>query len=593
MNSQEIRQKFIEYFKKQGHKQIPSSSLLSDDLSVLLTTAGVQQFKPFYTGDADPVKNLGNRRVTSIQKCFRTSDIDEVGDETHLTFFEMLGNFSFGDYWKEEAIKWGYEFITKELKVSPERIFVSIFGGENGISKDEESLRVWRDVIGLPANKIKEAGMEDNFWGPTGNSGPCGPTTEIYVDGIEIWNIVFNEYFCNTSSPSISSLSSLKNKGIDTGMGLERLVAVLNGFSDIYQIDTLKSIFDLLPRELPEEKRRIITDHSRAIVFLISDGVRPSNKEAGYILRRLIRRVLVSISSSPSQGGARGGRGISREIEEISNNLISKTISLYKSTYLELETNEKIISSVFTEEKQKFETTLKRGLRELNKLEKITPQNAFKLYESYGLPFEVIKDIVGEKAEDLKREDFDKEFSKHQAKSRAGLEKKFGGHGLMLDTGELKAGSEEEVKKVTRLHTATHLLQQALRDVLGESVRQKGSDINSKRTRFDFSFERKLTSDEIKQIEDIVNQKIKDNLAVNFEEMPLEEAKNTGALYLSNGKYPESVKVYYVGDSLEGANSKELCGGPHVKNTGEIGEIKILKQESVSAGVRRIRATID
>ena len=576
MTTADVREKFLDFFGSKEHKTIKSSSLLSDDPSVLLTTAGVQQFKSYYTGDLDPEKDFGSRRVASVQKCFRTTDIDEVGDETHLTFFEMLGNFSFADYGKEDAIKWGYEFITKELGVSSDRLTVTVFEGKNEVPRDEDSYRIWNEVIGLPKDKIEYA-LWDNFWGPTGNKGPCGPTTEIYIDGIEVWNIVFNEYFCEGSREDLLSgkaqLNKLAEPGVDTGMGLERLVAVLSGVNNVYETDLFSLIIDILPSDLSDEGKRILADHGRGIAFLISDGVTPSNKEAGYILRRLIRRI---ITKAP---------------EFDFSQLLNKVVKLYDSHYQELD-REKILN-VFDEESKKFKKTLVKGIRELNKLDEINAQSAFKLYESFGLPYEVIKDLGGQKASKLQQKDFEKEFVKHQEISRAGKEKKFGGHGLLLDTGELKAGSEDEIKQVTRLHTATHLLQQALRDVLGDEVKQKGSDITTKRTRFDFSFSRKLTTDEVEKVEKIINDKIQASLPVQYEELPLNEAKKTGALYYFKEKYPDPVKVYYVGSSLEEAYSKEFCGGPHVTNTEEIGRFKIIKEESVGAGMRRIRGTLE
>ncbi|MEK9183811.1 MAG: alanine--tRNA ligase-related protein [Patescibacteria group bacterium] len=576
LSSQEIRKKFLNFFGEKGHIIVPSLSLVTSDPSVLLTTAGVQQFKPYYTGQLDPKKDFKSSRVISIQKCFRATDIDEVGDDTHLTFFEMLGNFCFDDYWKKEVIEWGYEFITKELGIEPERVSVTVFSGTQQVPRDDESYKIWHEQIGLPEEKIKFA-LWDNFWGPTGSNGPCGPTTEIYIDGIEVWNIVFNEYFCNDSRENLlaqsnveglagnAMLEKLKKNGIDTGMGLERLSMAAQGVSTIFETD--------LFNPLMIADSRVLADHIRGIVFLIADGVRPSNKEAGYILRRLMRKVIVISNST-----------IIRE-------LFKKTVDAYGIFYKEL--NLETILKVFEEENAKFGKTLNNGLRELKRLNIIDAMSAFKLFESFGLPYEVIKELGGEKTKNLKREDFDREFKKHQEVSRAGVEKKFGGHGLILDTGELKAGNEEELKKVTRLHTATHLLQQALRDVLGNEVQQRGSDITAERTRFDFSFDRKLTIEEIKNIEEIVNKKIQEDLPVNFQEMSKEEAVKTGALFFFKERYPEKIKVYYVGDSLESAYSAEFCGGPHVVRTGEIGKFKIIKEEAVGSGVRRIRGVVN
>lgn len=583
MNSEEIRQKFLDFFEKNNHKIVPSSSLLPTDPSVLLTTAGVQQFKPYYTGQLDPEKDFSARRVASVQKCFRTTDIDDVGDKTHLTFFEMLGNFCFNDYWKKEAIGWNYEFLTQELKISPERIYVSIFQGSDLIPKDEESYHIWHKEISLSKEKIKLAGLEDNFWGPTGNGGPCGPTTEIYVDGVEIWNIVFNEYYCYGIREQLlkgeAKLDKLMTNGIDTGMGLERLVAVINGVEDIYETDLLHPLLSKINKlepQLTDRQARILTDHLRSSIFLIADGIRPMNKEAGYILRRLLRRIMAyQLNFS--------------ELVEISTTWVKEK---YGQTYPEARESD-LIAEVMLSEQAKFGKVLKNGLAELKNYPEVTAKEAFYLYESYGLPFELIKEMAPEKSGKLKREEFDDALERHRQLSRAGVEKKFGGHGLILDTGELKAGSKEELEKVIRLHTATHLLQQALRDVLGAEVKQSGSDITAERTRFDFSFSRKMTTEEIKKVEDKVNEMIAKDLPVAFEQMPKDQAMKTGALFYFKEKYPKQVKVYYIGHSIEDSYSKEFCGGPHVDHTLQIGQFKILKEEAVGAGVRRIRSTVE
>jgi len=595
MSSEEVRKLFLEFFNKRGHKIVPSSSLIPDDPSVLLTTAGMQQFKRYFTGELNALKDFGSQRTVSVQKCFRTSDIEEVGDKTHLTFFEMLGNFSFGPvgsdnpndfrtsgYFKRSAIYWAYEFLTKTLKIAEKRITVSVFKGDEYVPYDTESYQIWHKEIGLPKEKISERGREDNFWGPTGNEGPCGPTSEIYVDGIEIWNLVFNEYFQKKDK----TLEKLKNPGVDTGMGFERLVSIIQGVESVFETDLLKPLIlkiNELKPSLPARIQRIFVDHFRGSVFLIADGLLPSNKEAGYILRRHLRRLIVYQIKY----------GLPFDIFSI---MLKMVIEKYKTFYPELSKEE--IYKVFEEENLRFQKTLRQGISEIerfsSKNEKIDAFKAFYLYETFGLPFELIKELAPKTlVEDLKKEDFDKEFEKHQEISKAGVEKKFGGHGLILDTGELKAGDSQELQKVIRLHTATHLLHQALRDVFGDSVRQMGSDINVERTRFDFTFSRKLTLEEIKKIEAIVNQKIKEDLPVNFKEMSKEEAEKTGALHFFKEKYPEKVKVYYIGHSLEDAYSKEFCGGPHVSHTGEIGSFRILKEESVAAGVRRIRATVE
>ncbi len=532
---------------------MPSSSLLpKDDPSVLLTTAGMQQFKPYYTGEKDPIKDFGVRRAASIQKSFRTSDIDLVGDESHLTFFEMLGNFSFGDYFKENAIEWAWEFITKELKISPERCYVSVFSGDAEIPEDEESLNIWKSLR-FSDYKIKKAGREDNFWGPTGNEGPCGPTSEIYVDNIEVWNLVFNEYYQHPDK----TLTLLKQKGVDTGMGLERLAMAAQNVSSIFETDLFKPLI---------ETNRIMLDHSRAISFLISDGVMPSNKEQGYILRRLMRRVMAI-------------KGIdSTDIE----NLLKRVIKEYKNFYPEL--NEDLILSVFREENSKFKKAIQQGLRELDKLEKLDAISAFKLFESYGLTFDVIKDFAGTKAANLNQKDFDAEFKKHQELSRT------------ASAGMFKGGLADASEETIKYHTAAHLMLAALRQVLGEQVSQKGSNITPERLRFDFSYDQKMTPEEIKQVEDLVNDKIKEDLPVKMEEMTLEEAKAAGATGVFESKYGERVKVYTIDNPSTSSGSpfsREICGGPHVKHTGEIGKFKIIKEESSSAGIRRIRAIVE
>ena len=602
MTHQEIRKKFKDFFESKNHKWVESSSLLPNDPSVLFTTAGMQQFKPYYTGAADAMHDFGSLSVASIQKCVRTSDIDEVGDERHLTFFEMLGNFSFGGYFKKEAIQYGYDFIIKEMGLKID--YVTVFEGWKStglwlIKPDEESKKIWKS-LGLNDEQIKTGGFDDNFWGPTGEDGPCGPTTEIYVNGIEVWNIVFNEYYKSKYPEDKNDYKPLQSKGIDTGMGLERLAMVSQKVPTVFEADLLKPILTLTPSELEMRVRRIIADHSRAIAFMIADGIRPSNKEQGYVLRRLMRRVITynfiaktDISLMHPERGREGSQRTSTSYGM--HDIFAKILEIYGSYYKEL--NADLIISEFEHENEKFMQTLKSGLKELEKVENVDASSAFMLYESFGLPYEIIKELGGAKAVSLNRKDFDIKFKEHQEKSRAGAEKKFGGHGLVLDTGELKAGNEEELKKVTRLHTATHLLQTALRKVLGPStdgeVTQAGSDITAERLRFDFSFSRKLTPEEIKKVEDLVNEKIKEDLPVSFVELPKSEAEKTGALYFFKQKYPDKVKVYFVGSSVESAWSKEFCGGPHVSHTDEIGRFKISKEEAVSAGVRRIRATIE
>ncbi|MBI2454316.1 MAG: alanine--tRNA ligase [Parcubacteria group bacterium] len=575
MESQEIRERFLKFFQDRGHKIVSSSSLIPADPSVLLTTAGMQQFKPYFTGEKDPIKDFGAKNTVSIQKSFRTSDIDEVGDDSHLTFFEMLGNFSFGGYFKEEAIKYAHEFIAKEMGLAID--YVSVFdpsmdSGQEGFGRvvpaDTESEEIWKS---LGITNIKKFGRKDNFWGPTGIEGPCGPTTEIYVNGVEIWNIVFNEYYCKTRTDADltrnnaeikSELIPLKVSGVDTGMGLERLAVAVQRKKNIFETDLFEPIISQLPNDFEEKKKRIITDHIRGAVFLIADGVRPSNKESGYVLRRLMRRVMVY------------GQKVDLR------SLILVIVDLYGGFYKELDKS--LILEVFDKENSQFSRALTRGMKELEKLSTVDAHSAFKLYESYGLPYEVIKD----KSPNLSREDFDAEFQKHQEISRAGAEKKFGGHGIT--EGDLTASNAAEMEIKTRLHTATHLLNAALHKVLGDKVEQRGSDITAERTRFDFVFDRKLTPEEISKVEDLVNEAIKKDYPVIIQKMPLEEAKKSGALFFYQGNYPEEVKVYSINSF-----SRELCGGPHVKSTGEIGRFRIVKEESSSTGIRRIRAVVE
>lgn len=580
MKSSEIRSSFLEFFESRGHTVVPSSSLLPSDPSVLFTSAGMQQFKPYYTGELNAQKDFDSLNTTSIQKSIRTSDIDEVGDESHLTFFEMLGNFSFGGYFKKEAIEWGYEFITNVMGLTID--FVSVFGGEDGIEADEESEKIWKKLD--KDITVRRFGREDNFWGPTGSEGPCGPTTEIYVDGIEIWNIVFNQYFCSKDG----SLKPLETSGIDTGMGLERLALVsqfplrqaqgkLGRKPTIFDTDLFTVVMRLVPEVLDVRIRRIIADHTRAVAFMLGDGVRPSNKDQGYVLRRLMRRVIVHEHLSDG----------AFDVVDV----LRGTIREYKEWYPDLD--EDVIIEAFETEHEKFGKTVTRGLREMDRLDVLDAEASFRLYESFGLPYEIIKELGGPKAATLSREEFDAKFKEHQERSRAGQEKKFGGHGLLLDTGELKAANEEELQKVTRLHTATHLLHAALRKVLGDEVQQAGSDITVERTRFDFTFPRKLTADEKNQVEHMVNKVVDLDLPVHMKTLPIGEAKQTGALFFFKEKYPDEVNVYFVGKDMDSAFSKEFCGGPHVTHTGAIGTVRIIKEEATSAGVRRIRATVE
>ena len=600
MTHSEIREKFLKFFQDRGHKLVSSSSLLPNDPSVLFTTAGMQQFKPYFLGDADPVKDFGSRRTASIQKSMRTSDIDEVGDESHLTFFEMLGHFSFGDpapnssadrhsekgrawggagYFKKETIEWTYQLLTDVFQISPDRISATVFAGDEKIPFDSESYDAWAQLI--PQDKIRKGPRADNVWGPAGPEGPCGAANEVYVDDLEVATLVFMEYQCDKDG----NLVPLPQKGVDVGWGFERIVQIVQGKDSVFSIDLLDPIIKLVPMELDDRVKRIIADHSRAIAFLITDGVRPSNKEQGYVLRRLMRRVITYFYISKADSTVM--HDIFAKITEIHNpttKLFSNSQE-YENNFTEL--NADLIIHEFDNEKEKFEKTLKQGIKEIERAKDIDAQSAFRLYESFGLPYEVIKELGGEKAASLGRKDFDKEFKKHQEISRAGAEKKFGGHGMITE-GDLTAANAEEMKKKTRLHTATHLLHASLRKIFGEEVKQRGSDITPERLRFDFTFPRKLMPEELQQVEDMVNDAVKKELPVIKTEMSYQDAINSGALAFFKQKYPERVNVYSIGDF-----SKELCGGPHVSNTLEIGKFKIVKEESISAGVRRIRAVVE
>lgn len=575
MSHQEIREKFLKYFESKGHKIVPSSSLLPNDPSVLFTTAGMQQFKPYYTGASDAMTDFGSLNTVSIQKSIRTSDIDEVGDESHLTFFEMLGNFSFGGYWKKEAISYAHEFIAKEMGLKID--YVTVFEGQEGVLADEESEKIWKEIDS--SLEVRKAGRADNFWGPTGNEGPCGPTTEIYVDGVEIWNIVFNEYYQNVNK----QLKPLETKGIDTGMGLERLAMVVQNKKNIFETDLFEPIIEKI-RELVStispRSERIIADHLRASLFLIADGIVPSNKDQGYILRKLIRRAITHINILDMDFGSKDLGPIVTLLVEIYHN------------YSELK-NEKVREELSLETR-KFRKTIENGLKEFNTLwhkGNFSGKDAYFLHESFGFPYLVTEDLIK-----LRKPDFDftrlgKEYGEtsrtHKEISRAGAEKKFGGHGITIKEGDLTAENQEEMVKKTRLHTATHLMLAGLRKVLGNQVHQEGADITTERLRFDFNHPVKVTPEEIKQIEDWVNDVISKDVTVTKEEMAYKDAIDGGAMGAFKDKYPERVFVYSIGEY-----SKEICGGPHVEHTSLIGKFKITKEESASAGKRRLRAVI-
>ena len=558
MNSNDLRRGFLNFFEKKGHKIVPSSSLIPTDLSCLFTTAGMQQFKPYYLGEKSPY----GKNVASCQKCFRTSDIEEVGNEKHLTFLEMLGNFSFGGYFKEEAIQLAFELVNSKFQIPNSKIMVTVFGGDAEIPRDEESVRIWGKFGFSEKNgNLRFAGREDNFWGPTGEEGPCGPTTEIHFNGVEIWNLVFNEYYQDKNR----KLTPLKQKGVDTGMGLERLAMVVQNKPSVFETDLFLPIINKIPGE-NEKAKRVIADHIKGSVFLISEGIFPLNVERGYVLRRILRRAI------------RFGKLLNLP-KNFLIPLAQKVIEIYKDIYPEVKSKEADILTVIQKEEEKFEKTLNLGLKQFEKISArgdISGEEAFHLFDTYGFPLELTEELAKEKGLKVDIKGFEESFKKHREISRAGVEKKFGGVG------------KEAPYESAKLHTATHLLHAALREILGTQVKQMGSDITPQRLRFDFSHPQKMTEEELKKVEAIINQKIKEDLEVKKTEMPYQGAIKSGALAFFKEKYPEVVTVYSIG-----VFSKEICAGPHVKKTSELGRFKIIKEESSGAGVRRIRAILE
>ncbi len=608
MNSNDIINIFFDFFQKRGHKIIPSSSLIAPNPSTLFTAAGMQQLNSYLLGEKDVIKDFRTRHLVSCQKCFRANDINEVGDERHHTFFEMLGNWSIGqdkngNYFKEGAIKYALEFLVDTLKLDKNKIQVTIFKGEGELPRDEESLKIWqKNGISLP--KIKEFGMSDNFWGPVYQTGPCGPCTEIYYDRgeefgckkkscgpnceycnryLEIWNLVFMEY----EKKEDNSFTFLKQKNVDTGIGLERLTSIIEKKETAYETElffpAILEIEKYSNLKYQEAKRnfRIIADHLRAIVFLVSEGILPSNVSHGYILRFLIRRIArIEILLNLKEGW-----------EKLP---VKYFVDFYGKRYPELIDKDKKIISIIYEEKNKFKKTLEKGLKEFEnqckkfEKEKIIPGKiVFYLYQSFGFPIELLKELARENNFIIKEDEFWEEFKKHKEISKIGSEKKFGGVGIEL------AKNEKEKEVLTKYHTATHLLHSALRKILDLTVKQAGSDIKPERLRFDFFYDKKITDNEIKKIEDLVNQKIKENLIVKKEIMPLEEAIKTGALAFFKEKYPETVSVYTILNEKTGeVFSKEICAGPHVKETGILGIFKIQKVESIGKNTKRIKAIL-
>lgn len=589
MKAIEIRNKYLDFFKRHGHAVIPSAPLIPEnDPSVLFTTAGMQPLVPYLLGEKHPE----GTRLTDFQKCLRTNDIDEVGDNRHLTYFEMLGNWSLGDYFKEESIAMSFEFLTKELGIPVEKLSVTCFAGDEDCQRDEVTASCWRKA-GIPEDRIYYFGKDDNWW-IAGEEGPCGPDTEMFYDTgkpkcsencnpscgcgkyVEIWNNVFMEFFKTKDG----KYTKLKQHNVDTGLGLERMTMLLQGKETPFDTELFKPVMDKLQELAGEndsiESRRIVAEHLRASMMIIQDGGLPSNVDRGYILRRLIRRMVRHL------------RKLQINLNELGE-LIDLNIDTLKEMYPELHQNSNKIKSVIIEEKDKFEKTLERGEREFNKIvnrmknegkDTISGQDLFTLYETYGFPPEVTQDLAREVGLKVDTTEFDKLFKEHQEKSRMGSEQKF--------KGGLAGTGEQEV----RYHTATHLLNAALKVILGKDVQQKGSNITPERMRFDFSCDHKLTDEEKKKVEDLVNEWISRGLDVKCEEMKKDDAIKSGAECMFIEKYPDIVTVYSIGNDKETV-SKELCGGPHVKNTSELGHFKIKKEEASSAGVRRIKAILE
>jgi len=613
MNRKQLINSYIEFFKKKNHKEIPSASLIPEnDPTVLFTTAGMHPLVPYLLGQPHPL----GKRIVDVQKCIRTGDIEEVGDETHHTFFEMLGNWSLGDYFKKESIGYSFEFLTKILKIPKEDISVTCFAGDKDSKKDEESAEIWKS---LGISKIKFLPKEDNWWGPAGKVGPCGPDTEMFVNKVEIWNNVFMEY-----NKTECGFIPLKQKNVDTGMGVERTLSIMNNLNDNYLTDAfkliIKKIEDISGKKYGKDKNetramRIIADHAKASVFILSEKLIPSNNEQGYVLRRLIRRAV------------RYGKDLN--MKNFTTELVKPILDIYSESYPELRKNEEFIREELKKEEDKFELTLEKGLKlgeeifnkkepidkrkfselmkdpnksfligrifELKRNKKnyslkspriseqeidkatISGKDSFLLYQSYGFPLEMIDELAMAKGLLVDHHDFRKEFNKHKELSRTAT------------AGKFKSGLADNSEQTTKLHTAAHLLIASLRIVLNDkNIIQKGSNITAERLRLDFNFDRKMTDDEIKKVEDLVNAQIQKACEVTREEMTLTDARKKGALGIFENKYGERVTVYTISDF-----SKEICAGPHVKNTCKLGKFKITKEESSSSGVRRIKAILE
>ena len=595
MTADELRRLYLSFFQSHGHAAISGSSLIpQNDPTVLFTTAGMHPLVPYLLGEPHPA----GKRLCNVQKCIRTGDIDDVGDRSHLTFFEMLGNWSLGDYFKEEAICWSYEFLTSReyLGFSPDQLSVTVFEGNETVPMDQESAAVWRK-LGIPEARIFALPMKDNWWGPAGQTGPCGPDTEMFTDTgkpacgpacrpgcscgkfFEIWNDVFMQY----EKTADGSYVKLRQHNVDTGMGVERTIAMLQGKGSVYDTELFAPVMEVIEAHSGRSRQadgettrafRVIADHLRSSVFILGDphGVAPGNLGQGYVLRRLIRRAV----RYGKQIGL--GEGFMKPVAEA-------IIGNYRRAYPELEANRQRVLDELVAEEAKFEKTLSRGLGELEKvLEQLKAHRqtslpgrvAFRLYDTCGFPLEFTEEICREQGIAVDKDGFDKAFEKHKEVSKQGADKAF--KGVLAD----------DSAATTRLHTATHLLHKSLQFVLGDHVKQKGSNITPERLRFDFCHGDKMTAEQIGKVEELVNDAIRRRLSVTMEVMTIEQARADGATALFDAKYGEQVKVFTMGDF-----SKEVCGGPHVKNTEELGRFRIVKEESSSAGVRRIRAVLE
>jgi alanyl-tRNA synthetase len=585
MTHQELRQLYLDFFKSKGHAIVPSAPLVPvNDPTVLFTTAGMHPLVPYLLGEPHPA----GTRIANVQKCIRTGDIDEVGDSTHLTFFEMLGNWSLGDYFKEDAIAWSFEFLTSErwLNIPLERLAVTCFAGDEGTPKDTEAADIWKS-LGVSDERIAFLGRDANWWGPAGQTGPCGPDTEMFywiendtpapqqfdptdARWVEIWNDVFMQY----RKTETGDFEALPMPNVDTGMGLERTLTVLSGHTSVYDTELFVPLLDALRARSTQTPAnagrllRIVADHMRAAAFIIADGVEPSNKDRGYVLRRLIRRSLVYARQL----------GMHATWHE---SFIAALLSIMGEAYPELVANQDVINRALATEIAKFSTTLDKGMREFEKLDTIDGVAAFNLYQTYGFPWELTHELAVARGMQVEKDAFEREFTKHKELSRT------------ASAGTFKGGLADHSDVVVRYHTVTHLMHRALREVLGDHVIQKGSNINAERTRFDFSHGAKVTPEQIARVEELVNGWIARDLPMTREMMPKARALELGALGAFGEKYGDTVSVYTIADPASGeVVSREFCGGPHVEHTGVIGTFKVIKEEAVSAGVRRIKAII-